>query len=97
MKKQPRRKRHLVGVNKMYFPRALWPKGFTSYVEMWRILATDRVAAAERVWALHGERLLTMMTPGTKQATLEVDDPRTRMRIGRLRPITVFSLPKENS
>lgn len=89
-KGQPKRRWHKVGVSKYYYPREAWPRDFTSYVRVYRVLAADRVEAARKVWAEHGRELLAEMLPDRKRVSLEVDDPRTKTTIGRLTPIVVY-------
>ncbi len=94
--KTPKRRWHKVGVRKEYFPRELWPKEFgRAYVETFVVLATGRADAAQKIWALHGKRLLALMTPDTsihgRKISLEVNWP-GRGSIGRCAPVLVEQL-----
>ena len=90
MKTKAKRHWYKVGVRKEYFPRDRWPKDFTSYVYVYRVLAASRVDAIHQVWAEHGEQLLKEMLPDRKQVSLEADNPVTHMTIGRIMPVKVY-------
>ena len=71
-----RRKRFKVGVNKMYFPEASRPRGFTSFQYVFDgVLANSRTEAVQLVWAEHGERLLGEMRPDVKRVSLDANFP----------------------
>ena len=95
--KRTARRRFLVGIPKVYFPRHLWPKGVgESYTEVHRVFAVSRTEAAQVVWSRHGGRLLREMLPGRQRVSLDVNEPAAGVGgiLGRLAPITVYSTPK---
>ena len=95
--KRTGRRRFLVGIPKVYFPRHLRPNRIgESYVEAHRVLAVSRTEAAQVVWSKHGDRLLKQMLPGRQRVSLDVNEPAAGVGgvLGRLAPITVYSTPK---
>lgn len=90
MKRKPKRRWHRVGVAKWYFPRDRWPaERLTSFFEIVEVLAKNRTDAATIAWHLHGDRWLAQMNANVRRVCLDVDEPATKVFIGRLIPIEV--------
>jgi hypothetical protein len=89
------RKSFLVGINKVYFPKEMWPKDrFNDYFEVHEILAAGECEAAHLVWAVHGERWLSLLAPKTSKLPriirLHTSYPGGHW-LGRLEPVKVYT------
>jgi hypothetical protein len=87
-----------VFISKAYFPAAVPGKPGKEDFEQWKVKANSRQEAAERVWAEHGARLLSLMTSFEgrlpRKVSLFVSDPRRKTAPGRLQPILVYQESK---
>jgi len=85
---------HRVYVDRAYFPSASYKPGDEAF-ETWKVKAPSRQAAAEKVWAEHGERLLSLMKPHEgklpRKISLYVSGTKGKTKPGRLQPITVYT------
>ena len=89
-----------VYIHKVYFPRDLWPshcRFVREDFESWAIQADTRTEAAQRVWDIHGERLLKLMAPRktklTRKVSLFVNSPQAGVggKANRLIPVLVYT------
>lgn len=88
---------HDVYIHKDYFPREIRPtKIGKEDFEQWKVPATSRQEAADKIWSQHGERLLGLMGPKLTRlpriVRLHVSNPKTGVsgRPGRLYPLLVY-------
>lgn len=85
-----------VYIAKYYFPRELWQDGMTEAFETWKVRASSRQEAADKIWAEHGERLLKLMGPRQtrlpRKVSLHVSAPwaGTGGYATRLAPLQVY-------
>jgi hypothetical protein len=82
-----------VFISKSYFPIELRPRGIGKEAfEQWRVNASSRKDAADKVWDKHGNRLLSLMTPRTsslpRKISLHVSGTNGTAP-GRLTPVPV--------
>lgn len=94
MGRRPLRQYYKVGVNKTYFPRGLWPKEITFYQEYFKVLAMTEREACNKVWAMHGQRLLGLMTPDRKIVRLQVNRPPYQKLVSRGQSYIVYCTHK---
>lgn len=90
--KKVKRHRYNVGVRKEYFPSEIHPpaKEMTAWFASFKVLATSRTDAAQKVWAKEGAALRAKMLPNRQKVALEVNDPVRKIFAGRIAPITVY-------
>lgn len=81
-----------VAVNKCYFPESKRPADrFTSFQEVWKIKAGDRLEAIATAWALHGARILAEIREDVRAVSIDANNPPKQRLMGRLNPVRVWN------
>ena len=92
---EPMRHRFKVAINKMYFPKEMYPKDrFTSFVYVWTTLAESRTEAVQKIWKQHGPKILNEVLKTTKAISLDCNNPPKQKLMNRLQPIRVYEVPR---
>jgi len=91
--------KYVVQIDKTYFPPGTQPEEYrsaaTSVWEQLEIIANTRGEAAQKAWAMHGARWLSLMRPPEgrlpRKVSLHVSGLGFTMKAGRMAPITVYT------
>ena len=98
--KQANKNTYDVFIDKVYFPKELWSKEIAKEdfdFEQWKVVASSRQEAAQKIWSEHGTRLLQLMGPRKtklpRKISLNVSSPLAGVGglPGRLPPVLVYT------